>query len=65
MPYEKIQRNKILDLLADQEKTMRSVVALWLSGSISDEKMLEFIKKLSTSYLQLDLTKKLPVIEYN
>jgi len=65
MPYEKIQRDKILDLLVDQKKAMRSIVALWLSGSISDEKMFEFAKKLSTIYTQFDLTKKLPVIKYD
>ena len=65
MLQEKIQRDKILDLLADYEKTMRHIVCLWLSGFISDEKMFEFIKKLSTLYQQLDLTEKLPVIKYN
>jgi len=65
MPYEKTERDKILDLLADYEKTIKHIVALWLSGFISDEKMLEFVRKLSTIYSQLDLTKELPVLKYN
>jgi len=51
--------------LADYEKTIKHIVALWLSGFISDEKMLEFVRKLSTIYSQLDLTKELPVLKYN
>lgn len=65
MPYEKTQRNKILDLLADQKKTNRTLAVFWLSGLIDDQKMFEILKKLSTIYQQLDLTEKLPVIKYN
>lgn len=65
MLYEKTQRDKILDILAEHEKKTRGLISLWLSGSISDEKMLEFVKKLSTSYPQFDLTKELPVVKYD
>jgi len=65
MLYEKTQRDKILDLLADHENKTKKLISLWLSGSISDEAMILFVKKLATTYPQFDLTKKLPVIKYN
>jgi len=65
MLYEKTQRDKILDLLAEHEKKTRELISLWLSGSISDEKMFELAKKLSTTYPQFDLTNKIPIVKYD
>ena len=66
MPYDKITaRDKILSLLVDHERITSRLISLWLSGLISDEAMLKFVKKLSTSYPQFDLTDKIPVVKYN
>jgi len=68
MPYEKIKyektdRNEILNLLVSHEKITSRLVSLWLSGSISDEAMLKFVKKLSTIYQQFDLTEKILIVK--